>query len=355
MQSLDDKHLTLALVKLKRLEAWPIHGQGFSFLLAQGGNGQYISKAGVQNLLPGDVLLVNSTLGGEIVVASDAMVFWCFSVCFEHLSPLFAIEEISMLQNTTESLVSPKLYPASSALAQECHRLVALAPPQGNVAHRSQVLRVAAAVLSAEFTSVRSKRAGFVRMEDHVMQVLEDLSANELLNLSVGEMAHKFSCSRRHLNRLFHQHFGCSVASLRMEMRLLKALTLLRDPKLKIIDVAEQCGFNHLGLFNMCFKKRFGNTPGQWRKHALHAETPVSESVPGNPTCPMHAQGLCPWTPNAGDRPAAAGGRGFKAGLSNSAISTEPRFREAMLRNMQAVSAKMACKSNAGARMQERS
>ena len=51
-----------------------------------------------------------------------------------------------------------------------------------------------------------------------------------------------------------------------MELRLLKAVTLLRNPTAKIITVAEQCGFNHLGLFNICFKRRFGQSPGQWRK-----------------------------------------------------------------------------------------
>jgi hypothetical protein len=74
------------------------------------------------------------------------------------------------------------------------------------------------------------------------------------------------------LNRLFHEFFGFSVAALRMEMRLLKAVSLLRDPNIKVINVAEQCGFNHLGLFNTCFKRRFGQTPGQWRKAASPAK-----------------------------------------------------------------------------------
>src|SRR5208337_3036484 len=116
----------------------------------------------------------------------------------------------------------------------------------------------------------------------------------------------KFKCSRRHLNRLFHQYFGYSVASLRMEMRLLKAMSLLRDPDLKIIDAAEQCGFNHLGLFNACFKKRFGSTPGQWRKQSSNGENPASDVDVGHPSCPMHATGLCPWTPKLDDCGATA-------------------------------------------------
>jgi hypothetical protein len=35
--------------------------------------------------------------------------------------------------------------------------------------------------------------------------------------------------------------------------------------------VAEQCGFNHLGLFNTCFKRRFGTSPSQWRKSSTQS------------------------------------------------------------------------------------
>src|SRR5665213_1381875 len=145
MQMLAEDHLTLRLVRLKRSEAWPNQGLGFSFVLAKGGSGKFVSGSVAHNLLPGDVLVLNSTNGGKIAVANEEMIFWCFSVCFEHLFPLFSPGEICLLQNTTENLKGSKLYPASSSLAQECHRLVASAPSQGNVAHRSQVLRVAAA------------------------------------------------------------------------------------------------------------------------------------------------------------------------------------------------------------------
>jgi AraC-like DNA-binding protein len=275
-------YLTLQVIRLKRFEAWRTEGPGFCFVLVKGGDGAYGSRSGAQRLSTGDVLVLNSADGGKFAVTSDELVFWSFSVCLEHLFPLFASHEICLLQDTTENLKGPRLYPASSELAQECHRLVASAPPHGNVDHRSQMLRVAAAVLSAEFKNARTKRPGFVRMEDHMMQVFEKLSTAEMLTLSVSDMAHKFSCSRRHLNRLFHQHFGCSVASLRMEMRLVKALSLLRDPDVKIINVAEQCGFNHLGLFNTCFKKRFGNTPGLWRKGASN-ENPSPSGVAPDP------------------------------------------------------------------------
>jgi AraC-like DNA-binding protein len=142
-----------------------------------------------------------------------------------------------------------------------------------------------------------------------MVQVFEKLSTSELLTLSVGELADKFGCSRRHLNRLFHQHFGVSVAALRMEMRLTKAVSLLRDPDAKVINVAEECGFNHLGLFNTCFKRRFGASPGQWRKMAAAGAKQPAGLLESAPECPLRTNGLCPWSGKA------EGGNGAPAAI----------------------------------------
>jgi hypothetical protein len=49
-----------------------------------------------------------------------------------------------------------------------------------------------------------------------------------------------------------------------------------------------------LGLFNTCFKRRFGASPGQWRKKAV----PNNHGPPGSgapvPNCSLRLKGLCP-------------------------------------------------------------
>jgi AraC-like DNA-binding protein len=256
-----------------------------------------VSGSLTHRLVQGEVLVLNSSAKAKIAVPDKGeIVFWYFSLCLEHLFPLFASNEICLLQNVTDSFKGIKTYSPLDLLAKQCHRLLGEVPPQFNLDHRSQLLRVVGAILTVEFKTAQPQRVGFVRVEEHMIQVFEKLSTAELLSLSVGELAAKFSCSRRHLNRLFHQHFGFSVASLRMEMRLLKAVSLLRDPDVKVINVAEQCGFNHLGLFNTCFKRRFGTSPGQWRKMGTQAGSQSGSLVDNTPVCPLRTNGLCPWS-----------------------------------------------------------
>jgi AraC-like DNA-binding protein len=289
-------HLSLRLARLKSSEELELKGDSLNFVFARSGTGKFTSAKASHRLSPKDILVFNATAGGKLGVfdGKGEFQFGTFSVCFENLLPLFASNEISLLHNLTESLKATKFYPANTPLAAECQRLLGLVPEQFNLDHRGQLIRIAASILAAEFQAAQSQRAGVSGAEDHMTQVFEKLSASDLINLSVGELAARFSCSRRHLNRLFHQHFGVSVASLRMEMRLLKAVSLLRDAHAKIINVAEECGFNHLGLFNTCFKRRFGTSPGQWRKSAIPVGSTPLRKTGKQPGCPLREVGLCP-------------------------------------------------------------
>jgi AraC-like DNA-binding protein len=286
------------LVRLKSGDSWSQKRHGLSFVFSKGGAGKCVSGAANLPFSPGDVLILNGPDAAKLVCSNGELVFWSFSLSIEHLFPLFAGSEISLLQTVAERLRSLKVYPARTPIAATCQKLIKEAPTHVNLDHRCHLLRVATAVLTDEFDAACERSAGFLRMEDHIVQVFETLTADEILHLPIADLAQRFGCSRRHLNRLFHQYFRLSVASLKMEMRLLKAVSLLRDPNAKIINVAESCGFHHLGLFNTCFRKRFGTSPGDWRKRSKASD----EGGAGLPTtldCPLRHNGLCSWASNA--------------------------------------------------------
>ena len=291
----DQDYFALRLVRLKSSDEWSFQKEGLCFIFPKEGVGQHVNGSASQRLVPGDVLVWDASSGGRLCVPKGAeMVFWSFFLRLEQILPLFASKEISLLEGVTANFKGSKHFPASTAQAMKCHRLIKEAPPQLDLEHRSHLLRVAAAILNEEFRAAHHQRIGLGQIEQRMIQVFEQLSADQMLDLSVEELAAKFGCGRRHLNRLFHHYFGFSVGAMKMEMRLLKAVTLLRDINAKVINVAAQCGFNHLGLFNTCFKRRFGVTPGRWRKEAALGKIQPA-SVPGDDSvCPLQTKGLCP-------------------------------------------------------------
>lgn len=291
----DEDFFSLRLFRLRSPENWLSRSDCLCFVFPKDGVGHYVNKSTVQRLLPGDILVAGGHPDGKLCALQNAeLTFWSFSLRLEHLLPLFDGDEISLLQGIADSFKYPKVFVASSALAAKCHRLVEEVPHQFDLEHRSHLLRIAGAILNEEFKTAHHQRVGQGKLEDHIIQVFEQLSAEQLMRLPVEELAAKFSCSRRHLNRLFHQYFGFSVAALRMEMRLQKAVSLLRDVNAKVINVAESCGFNHLGLFNTCFKRRFGVSPGRWRKQAIEGKVQLASMTRSDGTCPLVVKGLCP-------------------------------------------------------------
>jgi len=292
-----EDNLTQHSVCLAPTEEWRLEGRNICFLLPTQGEGKYFSSEASHELHPGCVLVFNLSANAKVRASSrSGMVFRHFTVCLQDLISLFSNTEIILLQTVTDILCSARLVSATHDSARRSHELLAATPPQYSLEHSAHLLQIAVIFLSAEFQQVQNQRMGLVHAEDYLIKALQKLSADDIANLSVGELAKKFSCSRRHLNRVFHQYFNTSVAALKMEMRLLKALALLRDPQSKVIHVAEECGFNHLGLFNTCFKKRFHQSPGQWRKSIAEAEDEGGPRLSGSPSCHLNKQGLCPWS-----------------------------------------------------------
>jgi len=163
--------------------------------------------------------------------------------------------------------------------------------------HRLHVLSAVAAIFCDEFAATRAQAADSVALERRLAPVLDRLALDEFLELTAPQLAVKFNCGRRHLNRLFHHYSGLSISALRVEVRLVKAVSLLRDPTVKVVEVAGQCGFSHLGYFNACFRRRFGVTPGQWRENLVDMKASSSRGIDTSPECRLHANGLCPWSP----------------------------------------------------------
>jgi hypothetical protein len=67
-----------------------------------------------------------------------------------------------------------------------------------------------------EFKVAHGQRVGFIRAEDHLVQVFEKLSAEEMLGLSVPELADRFGCSRPPSESPLSPIFwllGCSFAN----------------------------------------------------------------------------------------------------------------------------------------------
>jgi AraC-like DNA-binding protein len=82
-------------------------------------------------------------------------------------------------------------------------------------------------------------------------------------NVSLEELAGVGCLSAFHLARLFTRQIGVPPHVYQVQLRLNKALELLRSEK-PVSDVALETGFFDQSHFTRAFKKKFGITPGQY-------------------------------------------------------------------------------------------
>ena len=87
-------------------------------------------------------------------------------------------------------------------------------------------------------------------------------------NISIEEIAGHCFYSKSYFMKFFKETMGMSFVQYLNDYRLEVAAKLLTTTSDDIINIAINTGFDNLSYFNRCFKKKYGITPGKYRKDA---------------------------------------------------------------------------------------
>ncbi len=86
-------------------------------------------------------------------------------------------------------------------------------------------------------------------------------------DINLDELANNFKISKFHLHKLFKKQIGINIYETIKSIRLQKASNLLlTNIHSTITEVANSCGYSSQTSFINAFKKRFNQTPTQWRQ-----------------------------------------------------------------------------------------
>ena len=81
------------------------------------------------------------------------------------------------------------------------------------------------------------------------------------------EVAEKIYVSQWHLSKLLNRHMGKNFSEVLNSIRIEKAKELMKDPSLRLADIAEMVGFLDVAHFSRVFKKLTGVSAGEYRNH----------------------------------------------------------------------------------------
>lgn len=98
-----------------------------------------------------------------------------------------------------------------------------------------------------------------------VKNALEYIRDHYQEKLRLSDVADQVYVSQWHLSKLLNKHTGKNFSEILNGARMDKSKELLKDPSLRICDVAEMVGFQDLAHFSRVFKKMEGMSANEYR------------------------------------------------------------------------------------------
>ncbi len=96
--------------------------------------------------------------------------------------------------------------------------------------------------------------------------ILSYIEENYQKQITIEEIAGRCFYSKSYFMRFFKETMGVPFVEYLNNYRLDTAAKRLLSSGENILNIASECGFENLSYFNRRFKKRFGLTPGEYRR-----------------------------------------------------------------------------------------
>lgn len=101
---------------------------------------------------------------------------------------------------------------------------------------------------------------------DKMKVVIKYVENHYAEKITIGEIADVVGFSESHFMRYFKETMNTSFIEYLKDYRLAMSARLLQASEASILEISQEVGFENLSYFNRAFKKRYGVTPGQFRK-----------------------------------------------------------------------------------------
>lgn len=98
------------------------------------------------------------------------------------------------------------------------------------------------------------------------------LSTEDFITKNVSDIIAATNYSHGHVCREFKKHFGISLNDYLTAQKFSFAKSLLCNNDISITEIADRLNYGSASNFVIAFKKRFGETPTQWRKNQINQQ-----------------------------------------------------------------------------------
>lgn len=131
-----------------------------------------------------------------------------------------------------------------------------------------------------QFVSKEGENAVYHQAGEEEETVLDSAASSFIVNhavayieehyrekLKLSDVADQVYVSQWHLSKLMNRYLGQNFSEILNGIRIEKAKELLKDPSLRIGDIADEVGFLDMAHFSRVFKKTVGISANEYRNH----------------------------------------------------------------------------------------
>jgi two-component system, response regulator YesN len=109
----------------------------------------------------------------------------------------------------------------------------------------------------------KQEKSRFSHVDQAIQYIREHYHDSSLTLQKVADLIH---VSTPYLSNLFKLEKGFNFGDFLLELRMKKAMEILRESDAKTYEVCEKVGYNNPQYFSICFKKYTGCTPAEYKK-----------------------------------------------------------------------------------------
>lgn len=120
--------------------------------------------------------------------------------------------------------------------------------------------------MASLLSNILFDEAVYIEIDNIAEQIAQYIKQHFAENLSIGHLCEKFFISKNSLYKLFRNYYGITVNEYVTTVRLEEAKKLLSETEDSVYCICDKIGFRNSAYFCRLFKKRFRQTPAQYRK-----------------------------------------------------------------------------------------
>lgn len=114
------------------------------------------------------------------------------------------------------------------------------------------------------------------KYEENLIFILKYIE-NNYKTITLKELSNFFGYSERQMIRILKTYTGENFTSLIRSAKLSKACELLKHPDIRLSDIISEVGYSNASHFYDSFRKKYGQTPAEYRQQHAHSLFHVNE------------------------------------------------------------------------------